>query len=346
MVDLSVEIIVFEILTRASAKVVGCSKSVCKEWYALLSTQDFARIHCSRSLNSSNQRILNVGELTCSVHPIDIRSCDYGPGTVVDFPFNDISIHSHLDGLLCVCLDSTFELLLWNPVTGAYKNLSTPDFDCFYENSLDAVGLYIDASQDYKVLHIKRRCGVYAAHVYSRRLDSWRTIPFITRPEYIRQSFYWSSGTLCGDTLYFTVSESYVNGVNVVICFDVNLEQFKEISFPPVPCNGIYKGELLNVKNELHMFVSTGYREMSIDLWKLEGECWIKDFSCPGMITLDEWCSMSHFMTNGNWQLMTKQGKLYEIQVDTKPFECFYHPTCFRLKNGAMFLETIISPNL
>ncbi|KAK9058181.1 hypothetical protein SSX86_023021 [Deinandra increscens subsp. villosa] len=308
MVYLSDDIIVSEILTRAAAKVVGLSKSVCKQWYALLSTEDFAKKHCSLSLSSSNQRILKVGDLGCTVHTINIESCDYGPDTIVNLPFNDISIHASLDGLLLVCLEREFDMLLWNPVTRAYKNLSTPDFLGMYLNNHDGIGLYIDASEDYKVLHITRRRGVYGVHVYSRRVGSWRKIPFETRPEYTQPNFYWSSGTLCGDTLYFTLSGSYGN--IVVMCFDVNLEQFKEISFPPVPCVGIYKGELLNVKEQLHMFVSTGYREMSIDLWKLEGEHWTKVFSFPQMMTMDQWCSMTHFMTNGNFQFTMTNGQL------------------------------------
>jgi hypothetical protein len=205
MVDLSFEIIVFEILTRVPAKVVGRSRSVCKEWYRLLSTQDFAKRHCSRSYNSSNQKTLLVGNLTCTIHRINFQSMDYGPGTTVDFPFNDFSIHSHLDGLLCITLHHTqgSVLLLWNPVTGKYNHLSTDDGHGFFENMDDAIGLYIDADDDYKVLHIQRRCGVYGVFVYSRRLHSWRKIPFVTRPEYIRRRFHWSDGTLCGDTLYF-----------------------------------------------------------------------------------------------------------------------------------------------
>ncbi|KAJ0796016.1 putative F-box domain-containing protein [Helianthus annuus] len=66
MADLPVHTIVFEILTRVPAKDVGRSKSVCKQWYALLSTQDFVRMHCSRSLVSSNQRVLLIDDLTCS----------------------------------------------------------------------------------------------------------------------------------------------------------------------------------------------------------------------------------------------------------------------------------------
>ncbi|KAJ0522281.1 putative F-box-like domain superfamily protein [Helianthus annuus] len=184
MADLPVDTFMFEILTRVPAKDVGRSKSVFKQWYALLSTQDFVRVHCSHSLISSNQRVLLIDDLTCSVHPIISQSNDYGPRSIVTFPFrhqsNDVSILSHLNGLLCVCLNHTYELLLWNPTTTTFKRLSTPDSHGFYINNLDVVALYVDADGDYKVLHIKCRCGVLDVNVYCREIVSWRNIPFIT----------------------------------------------------------------------------------------------------------------------------------------------------------------------
>jgi hypothetical protein len=132
----------------------------------------------------------------------------------------------------------------------------------------------------------------------------------------------------------------------VVFCFDVNSEEFKEISFPPVPCAGIFFGELVSVKNQLHMFVSTGLRDMLVELWRLEGEHWIRVLGSPQIPTIpsDSWCGITHFMTNGNWFMMNNQGKLYEIEMDMKTFECFYPVSRFRFNNGAMIVETVVSP--
>ncbi|KAM0062273.1 putative F-box domain, galactose oxidase/kelch, beta-propeller, F-box associated interaction [Helianthus debilis subsp. tardiflorus] len=351
MADLPIETI-FEILTRVPAKVVGRSRSVCKEWYALLSTRDFIRVHSSRSLVSSNQRVLLIDDLTCSVHPIIFQSYDYGPRSIVTLPFdhqnNDVSILSHLNGLLCVCLNHTNELLLWNPTTTAFKRLSTPDSLGIYINNLDAVGLYADDADDYKVLHIKRRRHVYESYVYSRELNFWRNIPFLTRQEYLSPNFAWSPGTFCGGTMYFTLCECWVGGTNVVICFDINSEQFKEISFPPVPSTGFVQGVLVNVKNELHMFATTGWFEITIDLWTLKEDYWIKVLSCPPIppISLSLWGDITHYVTNGNWFVMTKLGKLFTIEMDTKPFEILYPVTCFRGYKGAVFVETVVSPSI
>ncbi|MFS7900090.1 putative F-box domain-containing protein [Helianthus anomalus] len=283
MADLPVHTIVFEILTRVPAKDVGRSKSVCKQWYTLLSTQDFVRIHCSRSLVSSNQRVLLIDDLTCSVHPIIFQSNDYGPSSI---------------------------LLLWNPTTTAFKHLSTPDSHGFYINNLDAIGLYVDADDDYKVLHIKRRSGVLGVYVYSREVDSWRNIPFITRQEYLNPHFNWSAGTFCGGTLYFTVCECWI-GV---------------------------QGDKISTRS----FYRNGSRCFS------EWDYWIKVLSCPPIppISLSLWCDITHYVTNGNWFVMTKLGKLVTIEMDMKPFECFYPVTWFRGFKGAVFVETIVSPSI
>ncbi|KAL8225682.1 hypothetical protein R6Q57_018239 [Mikania cordata] len=119
MVHISDELIIFEILTRAPAMTVGRSNCVCKKWKTLLLTPQFVKIHCSRSLIAANQRAVLVDDHTCSDHPINFQSGDYGPDTIPSFPFNNVTIHSHLDGLLCVRLNHTSELALWNPVTGS-----------------------------------------------------------------------------------------------------------------------------------------------------------------------------------------------------------------------------------
>ncbi|KAI3822003.1 hypothetical protein L1987_09584 [Smallanthus sonchifolius] len=86
------------------------------------------------------------------------------------------------------------------------------------------------------------------------------------KPGFVHRTFYWSPGTLCGDTLYLTVCECWVVGRNILIGFNTTTEQLKEISFPPVPPAGIFHGVLANVQGSLQMVLTTGMQEMSLGI--------------------------------------------------------------------------------
>ncbi|KAM0056333.1 putative F-box-like domain superfamily protein [Helianthus debilis subsp. tardiflorus] len=173
---IGVEVIVFGILTRLPAKDATKCKSVCMEWCALLSMQPFEREHSSRSLLPSNQKTLLTHLLICSVYPMEFKTGDYGTPTNIQFPFlpglKGIATLAHLDGLLCVSLQPTHDLALWNPTTTRYKLLSTPASQGLYNNTTDAVGLYKGPSDDYNVLPIKRSTGVTTAQIYSRHFGT------------------------------------------------------------------------------------------------------------------------------------------------------------------------------
>ena len=355
MPQLSPEFIVFGILTRVPPKGVGHCRCVCKGWNELLSGNAFVREHCSRSAIPSNQKVLVIEHQTSSIHPINFETHDYEPGTSVTIPFdhrsydnrfNVVKILSHLNGLLCVCNDFTSDLFLWNPLTTSFKRLPPPYSNDFYKDKLDAVGLYTDTHDDFKVLYIRRRNATLAVNVYSRRYESWRNIPLTLPAEYLTTCFCWSSGTLCGGNLYFTVSESVVGGINFMISFDVNTEQFQMMNIPPIPTHGIVYILLVDAQDELVMFASTGFREMTIDMWTLQQGTWYHIHSFPP-ISLDTWCSITHYVTNGNkWFVMAKFQKIFEIDTGLMWFDRFYPVTSFLCSNGALFTETLVSPSI
>ncbi|PWA80927.1 F-box domain-containing protein [Artemisia annua] len=203
MPELSTEFIAFGILTRVPPKAVGRCRCVCKTWNALLSGNAFVREHCSRSAIPSNQKVLVIEHQTSSIHPINFETHDYELGTSVTIPFdhrsydnqfNVVKILSHLNGLLCVCNDFTSDLFLSNPLTTSFKRLPPPYSNDFYKDNLDAVGLYTDTHDDFKVLYIRRRDATLAVNVYSRRYESWRNIPLTLPAEYLTTRFCWSSG--------------------------------------------------------------------------------------------------------------------------------------------------------
>ncbi|MFS8024487.1 hypothetical protein Hanom_Chr16g01463851 [Helianthus anomalus] len=188
--------------------------SVCKEWYVLLSRQDFVRVHCSRSLISSNQRVFLINELACYVHPIIFQFNDYGPSSIVTI------LHSITKIMMCLCL--------------------------FLGNRL---------------------------------LEKYSFHPHLD----------WPADTFWGGTLYYTVCECW-----------------------------------------------------------LRGDYWIKVLTCPPIppISLSFWCDITHYVTNGNWFVMTKLGKLFTIEMDMKLFECFYPVIWFCCFKGVVFVETVIPPTI
>ncbi|XP_076951337.1 putative F-box protein At3g16210 [Bidens hawaiensis] len=318
MPDLTAELIVFCILSCLLAKDVATCKSVCKQWHALLSTPEFQTTHYSHS--------------------------------IIPYPFGqnttNVAILGHLDGLLCVCLCDTKELFLWNPTTAAYKCLATTNGQGLYEDIADAVGFYNVPSNDYNVLHVKRASGVLSAHIYSRHSGRWRNLHFQCDNEYAKRDYYWSPGTVCGNNLYFTVYECWAVGTNVVIGFDMTTEQVIELPFPTVPPSGIFQGILSTVHNSLHMLLTTGMQEMTLQLWSLQGEHWVPKFSCPPIppIPLLVWVNITHYMTTGRWFVMSGARKLYEFLDEINPLTRFYTVSWFRGNIGAVFVHTIVSP--
>ena len=355
MSQLSNEFIAFGILTRVPPKVIGRFRSVCKTWNELLSGNAFVREHCSRSAIPSNQKFLVIELQTCSIHTINFETYSYELGNSVTIPFdhrsydnryNVVKILSHLNGLLCVCNDVTSDLFLWNPLTNSFKRLPPPFSNDFYKDNLDAVGLYTDTHDDFKVLYIRRRDATLAVNVYSSRYESWRSIPLKLNTEYLTTRFYWSSGTLCGGSLYFTVSESVVGGIHFVVSFDVNTEQFQIMNIPSIPNHGIVYINLVDVQDELVMFASTGFHEMTIDMWTLQEDTWYHINSFPP-ISLNTWESITHYVTNGNkWFVMAKFQKIFEIDTGMMWFDRFYPVTSWTCSNGALFTETLVSPTI
>ncbi|XP_076958718.1 putative F-box protein At3g16210 [Bidens hawaiensis] len=350
MPDLTTELIVFCILSCLSAKDVATCKSVCKQWHALLSTPEFEMAHCSRSSLPDNQRTLLARDSDCAIYIMDFETAEYALQTIIPYPFEhgvtNVAMLGHLDGLLCVCLRDTKELVLWNPTTAAYKCLANTDGQGLYEDITDAVGFYSVPSNDYKVLHLKRQFGVLSAHIYSRHSGSWRNLHFQCDNEYAKCDYYWSPGTVCGNNLYFTVCECWVVGRNVVIGFDTITEQVIEIPFPSVPPSGIFQAILSTVHNSLHMLLATGMQDMTLQLWSLEGEHWVQKISCPPIppIPLSVWVNITHYMTTGRWFVMSGARKLYEFPDDINPLTRFYPVSWFRGHMGAVFVHTIISP--
>ncbi|XP_076918648.1 uncharacterized protein LOC143579149 [Bidens hawaiensis] len=259
-----VMVLMLEIIAKLPPNVVAQCKTVCKEWLDFISTPMFLKAHCDYMRASSDQKLLEAGPRSCKARSLNYKAANYLLATNISIPFNahpeNFLFLATLDGMVCVCLITTWEMFVWNPLTTVFKKLSNSNSQGFYKYNSDAIGFCVNSSFDYSIVHIKRRRGTLAIYVYSMRLSSWRTVRFLKKLAFHHETFNWSPRTLCGDGLYFTVAQYRHFGQKMILRFDVNTMEFSELCFPDVYGYGNL-GVLADIKSELHMLVSPGSKE-------------------------------------------------------------------------------------
>ncbi|KAK1411397.1 hypothetical protein QVD17_37945 [Tagetes erecta] len=224
--------------------------------------------------NSTNQYVLAVKEEKCVIGKLHRSPHLPWSTTIVSLPLDirshDFLILGNLHGLLVVSNLKTSELVLWNPTTKENKVISNLVLaNRCYLHQYDAVGFYMDSTNDYMVLHIQRKDEWIRVYTYSRRLGFWRRIYCTINKDYHKNSFVWSPG------VYFAVEEFWVGQKNKVLCFDVNMEIFTEMpAFPEDLDIVICRGNLVSVRNQLQIFISYTYPKRSIDLWEMVHNKW------------------------------------------------------------------------
>ncbi|KAJ0638441.1 putative galactose oxidase/kelch, beta-propeller, F-box associated interaction [Helianthus annuus] len=339
-----------DIIARLPPLAVAKCKTVSKKWLAYISKPEFLRVHCHFMRASPDQKILTVGNPSlCLVRSLNFADANYFLATDVPTPFNvrprNLLFLASLDGMLCVCLKNTCELLLWNPLTRACKILSNSIKQGFYKVQHDAIGFYVDSSFDYNIVHIKRRRGTIAVYIYSLRLGSWKSVRFLKKRPYHGQTYSWSSATFSGDGLYFRVSQYWLAGHKMIIRFDVNTKQFSELPFPNASGEGP-NGALVSIRSELHMFVASGYYERPVDLWKLHNGSWMLLCSFPfrRCLPFPEITSITYLNLKDSCLMITEWGQVIEFDLHLDEWDFFSPATFGRIIHGSVYTETILSP--
>ncbi|KAF5801981.1 putative galactose oxidase/kelch, beta-propeller, F-box associated interaction [Helianthus annuus] len=353
MPEIPIDLFMFEILPNLTARDVGRYKLVCKEWCSFLSTVFFARLHCRQMPSLTKMQFVLI---TGGIHR-PLRTLSYGLANIslteiVKMPFKTraeyMMILGSLHGMLCVCLSNTCQLLIWNPLTNAYRNLSIPKKYGFFKVNFDAVGFYVDYLKDYNLLHVVFRRNNQSVYIYSMESQCWRQIKFVKDFILDDQTVQWSCGTLCCNGLYFTVGSCWDYNVALIVRFDMNLETFTKVSFPFDEYEVNFRGSLVNVSDELHFFVLHGAFDVSVDLWKLKGEEWIRILSVPDIdcIPLLIKCFVRYIGSSKKWLLMTDYGDVYEFDLDVRKVDNFYPIINFYALKGAVYSESLMSPNV
>ncbi|KAK1407200.1 hypothetical protein QVD17_38814 [Tagetes erecta] len=355
---LPMDIIETEILTKLPARSVGRMMCVCRRWRSFLSTQAFQRN------NITTQPIQKLLLIDSSMGTFSSLDCGTTP--------NDLSIISHrrtpfkasneeeedmhivaacLDGLVCVAMSKSKQLILWNPLTGAYNMLSVSHLPLhtFNRIDLDAFGLYFDScNNEYKVLHLVRDQKGPRVYIYSQRLDLWRRKVLCCNCDWFLDcwTYQWSSAIFLDQTLYFNVVR---DDHSCIAAFDVTSERFREIHYP-CHVSGVraYYVSLMVINNCLHLCVprhdvTTRFYMPLVDndVWRMvgdgDGDGWIKvsRFNNSMPFTFTPNCRTRH----GGWDVVWRFNKAY-TKHSVKAHRWL---PCHLLR--VIYTETLVSPN-
>jgi len=231
-------LVMFKIIVELPPLLILKCKCVSKEWYDFISSNEFLLAHTKYARESMDQTLITTRlPSTCVSRLLNHQSPNYLVSNDVMPPDNvhpkNIIFLASLDDMLYVTLENTWDLVVWNPLTGAYRMLSNRVKQGFFKTNYDSIGFYVDATYDYNIIHIKRRRGTLAVYLFSLRRGSWEHVPFLKKTPYSAPNYKWSLATFSGDVVYFRVSQSdMLYGIKSVIRFDENTHKFALFEYP------------------------------------------------------------------------------------------------------------------
>ncbi|MFS7978473.1 putative F-box domain-containing protein [Helianthus anomalus] len=237
MERLQFEMFANEILSRLPTKCVGRLRCVSKQWRYELSSHLFASIHYRRMANNLNRKVMMLTKTSIDNHNLIGGTLEISSRKIISFP-----VDTHLSnliflvsqyGIILMCIQwRPDELIIWNPTTNQLVNLCDKKPKKIFDLREDAVGIYMDSSNDLKILLLQRRKDDVIPRMYSRKTSEWKTLNFLKGADYGSSLYWWSSGTLCNNVLYFPSPHYWTPAKSYTIAFDVESEIFSKVSIP------------------------------------------------------------------------------------------------------------------
>jgi F-box interacting protein len=351
MADIPFVILMEEIIARVPARTIGRCKCVCTRWRDFLSTTEFAHHHHRTMTKSTPYRFLSVADRDGSLHTFI-----YDPPTcrmqdIVNIPFcsqpRHILILAELHGMLCVSIRNTNAMVIWNPLTRAYKNITTTEYRGSYEPESDSVGFYTAQATDCRILHITQRQDKMTAYVYSTRSGSWRqTLPPTLNGQHT-SGYNWATTTNCGETLYLTSTSRGTPQTQALHRFNGTTETFTNMTFPQTYDNQHSRNQITRVHNNLQMLVTHRPLHTNTELWKLEDGEWtqLMRFNNINHVNISTISFLKYMTPHDIWLIMTVDGDICELNQNLQELGPSYPSKYFSPLARGIYTESIISPN-
>ncbi|KAK1354098.1 hypothetical protein POM88_047354 [Heracleum sosnowskyi] len=227
------EEIIFIVLSLLPVESLVRFSLVCKSWQSIISSTQFIQTHLNNSEKKQPSSVLNCQYSDKAVY-VDTREDSVKIPLPQKFDDYNVNICS-CNGLVCLTGFSKYIGYIWNPSTRRIKILPAPNKRSIYFEP--GVGFGFDpVSGDYKILRLVRRSDdsdsdsfpqfVIEAELYSTSTDSWKDISV---PETLKR-FHPFRPSKCVCTKNGVV---YVEGIDVLLSFDLKNEQFGVHRYPP-----------------------------------------------------------------------------------------------------------------
>ncbi|XP_017226756.2 putative F-box protein At3g16210 isoform X1 [Daucus carota subsp. sativus] len=355
------ESLIIEILSRLPVKDLLQFKSVCKSWYAMISSPNFVSKHLSNYYNNNDdwrgcllvQDFITNAEIELVELLVDetprVLACD----NLCGMPMSCSFLSGPCDGLYYV-YQYTGTRALWNPAIDEFKLL--PDIICkpdlpkqFTYSSYEVFGFGFDhVIGDYKVVVMKGYWEVdpndrsdlhhpVSVLVYSLKTDSWRYCGDLSKAYdleinycyiYVNKCCYWLG--------------SLDNNSEVMISFDMASDSFRESDVPDsVPGYTQPSFKRLAVYDDSLALLSLHKTQKNFDIWTWsEGGCWTKKFSLgplPGV-----WTPVGHWKCN-MLLLQCEDGTIFLFDPDTQERKDLAFQISTMCRGVFAYMESLVS---
>ncbi|XP_074363114.1 F-box protein CPR1-like [Apium graveolens] len=233
-----------EILCRVPVKYVLRCRSVCKDWCSLIDSTAFVKKH----LKTSRDRNAGAGLMIIKVcadqmfYLASLDSLDEDSASVVKIrdPLKTLlrgaKYVCSCNGLMCV-LKNLRDVYLLNPVLRKFKKVASapPEFPSSskWDERFSFGFGYDEVNDDYKVVMIEDCCVHFSGligFVYSFKTNAWTRIQDI--PNNFSFTGIW--GIFANGSLHWTAIKNEINSKDIIVSFDLELQQFKEVPYPTI----------------------------------------------------------------------------------------------------------------
>ncbi|XP_059309690.1 F-box/kelch-repeat protein At3g23880-like [Lycium ferocissimum] len=264
---------IFSIFTYLPVKSLLRFKSVSKPLKAIISDNEFKKIHHDRSKLLGRKKLL-IQRPTGHFDFRDLESPELFLMEKLLFPLKRLQcaeVSCSCDGL--VLLKDQNEYVLWNPSTREYRILES----CTYLNQLDgcpkACGICYDSIlDDYKVILI---CDSFYV-IYSLNKGCWTKKTSFPCPMRLIPNC-WSRGITTEGCVFWSLNSTAINGrvdctTSTIIYYDVKSDEVEKLPMPKFVRENCSFG-LTTLKGRLSLYGGT-YNTDRFYIWIMEQDGW------------------------------------------------------------------------